>query len=329
MSDNFTGFTTSGNFENGLQGDKPEATKTTTTPVQQKSRRTFYVVFGIVLFFVFIIFKLPEAKIQNLIIAHIKIQAQNQGLSFNAEKIKLGMIFGPALKMYNVEVKSLEDDKVALVIPFIKVKPVISSLPFQRKKVSVKIELTNGSISGTLGLSPTSTLIDLSLSKINLSQLSILKKFIFIELNGLINGKIGLDLSFDKPDQSDGQINLEISNLGTTNQSLFGMQLPDLKVSQSIINISLDKGRFTFKDVHFGKDINKDDLLGALNGDVTLASSIERSMINAKIQFQLSSKVRDKIPLLESLLSSAKTADGKFSYKLVGNLSTLEPQPGG
>ncbi len=329
MSENFTGFTNTDAFQKGLANDPPEMTRTTTTPAQKSSRRMFYVGLGVFLFIVFLIAKLPEAKIQNLLIAHIKIQAQNQGLSFNAEKIKIGMIFGPALKMYNVELKSLEDDKVALKIPFIKVKPVLSSLPFARKKISLKIDFDEGSLNGTVGISQNSALVDLSLNKINLKQLAILKKYIFIDLIGTINGSIGLDLSFEKPDKSDGQINLDISNLGAINQSLFGMQLPDIKVSNSSININVDKGKFVFKDVHFGKDINKDDLLGALTGEMTLANNIERSTINAKVQFQLSSKVREKIPLLESLLSSAKTSDGKFSYKLTGMLSTLEPQPGG
>ncbi len=329
MSENFPGLTATDPFNSNKPGDHPDGARTIVTPIQQKSRRFFYFFIGTVFFFLFLLFKLPEAKIQNLLIAHIKIQAQNQGFSFNAEKVKVGMIFGPAIKLYNVEIKSLDDDKMSLTIPFLKIKPQLTSLPFPRKKMNLTIELAEGSLSGTIGVAPTSFLIDLTMKKINLAQISILKKYLFIDFKATLNGDIKLDLSSEKVDKSEGRINILISNIGVINQSLFGMQLPDLKISSAFIDVQINAGKYNFKEVRVGRDIRTDDLVGAITGEGALAPAIERSSINAKASFELSRKVKDKLPLLDSLLSSAKTSDGKFSYKLNGLLSTLEPQPGG
>ncbi|MBI3541793.1 MAG: hypothetical protein HY075_00760, partial [Deltaproteobacteria bacterium] len=52
-------------------------------------------VFAVAAFFFFLVMKLPEARIQNLVIAHIRIIAQEQGFLFSAEKVRVGMLLGP------------------------------------------------------------------------------------------------------------------------------------------------------------------------------------------------------------------------------------------
>ena len=80
-------------------------------------------IFSLLMFFIFLSLKLPEARIQNLVLAHIQIIAQEQGLLFNAEKVRIGIILGPSLKFYNAELRSINDEKQSLKLAYLKIRP--------------------------------------------------------------------------------------------------------------------------------------------------------------------------------------------------------------
>jgi type II secretion system protein N len=292
-------------------------------------RRIGIIVFGVVMFFFFLLIKLPEARIQNLLMAHIRIMMQNQGLLFNAEKIRMGVIFGLSLKMEGVEIKAADDDRQVLKIPYLKVSPHLLSLPFKTKKASIKAETMNGSIDGMLGASATGFVSDLDIDGIDVGATTLLRKFIPVDLaSGKIDGTVKLDLNMADPSKSDGTVNLAIKKLAVPAQPVMGINLPALKVSQSKIQISIAQGAITIRAFEIGKDPKTDDLILNVTGTGTLDRALERSRFTGKATFKLAPAIHQSIPILDALLGQAKQPDGSYAYRLNGPLIALEAQPG-
>lgn len=299
------------------------------TPQPSKGRG-FIVFFAIAMFFVFLLFKLPEAKIQNVVIAHIRIFAQDQGISFSAEKVRIGLLFGPSIKFTNVELKALEDDRLSMKIPYLKISPKLLSLPFSMKKAAIKAELLDGEIDGTIGASTAGAIhVDLDLDKLNLNSATLLRHFLQIQLAGILGGTLRIDLDPASATASNGKLRLKLDKVSLPAQSVFGFNLPEIKMAAGAVDGDLDAGKFTIKDVSLGSNIKADDLVLHVTGDASLEPVMGRSKLNMKAVFELSQKVLQSFPLLEALLQPARSSDGKYTYRLQGQVMTLEPQPGG
>jgi type II secretion system protein N len=286
------------------------------------------VLFGIGVFFFFLLLKLPEARIQNLIIAHARIIAQNQGLLFSAEKVRIGLLLGPSVKIYNIELKSIENERESLKIPYLRVRPAMLSLLSSTKKVKIDGELLNGELSGAVGASASGFYADVDLDALNLGATPLIKKFLPVQVSATISGRVKLDFDSTAPQKTDGRIELQIDKLTLPVQSLYGFNLPKISVNKSKIDIGISQGQIAVRNFEVGKDIKTDDLVARITGDGQIDRVLERSKINAKAVFELSQSVKQSFPLLETLLASARTPDGKYSYRLNGPISSLEPQPG-
>ncbi|MBI3558616.1 MAG: type II secretion system protein GspN [Deltaproteobacteria bacterium] len=324
-----------GNMDPGSLGDEKTDVGLTAAPPADtdtgitKLQRTGIILFAIASFFFFVVMKLPEARIQNLIIAHIRIIAQEQGFLFSAEKVHVGLLFGPSLKMYNVELKSLENESQVLKIAYLKVRPRLLSLVSSVKKVGVTAEMLDGELSGTVGGSTTGSMaVDLSIDAIDLGASQIMKRFLPVEVSGKINGSIRLDLDSENTAKSEGAIKLSIDKLAMPPQAVSGFNLPKINISESKINLGISGGQLTITQFDLGKDIKTDDLVGKLTGSGVLNRYLDRSTIKATAIFSLSQGVKTSFPLLNALLSSALTSDGKYAYKFSGSLSALDAQPG-
>ena len=294
-----------------------------------KLQRTGIILFAVFSFFFFLIMKLPEARIQNLIIAHIRIFAQQQGFLFSAEKVHVGLLFGPSLRMDNVELKAIDDEHQVLKVPYLKIRPKLLSLLSSVKKVGITADLLEGEISGSVGGSTAGSMaVDLSIDSIDLGASTIIKRFLPVELSGKFNGRINLDLDSENTAKSDGSIKLTIDKLVLPAQSVSGFNLPKVSISESKINVGIAAGQLTINEFELGKDGKNDDLVGKLTGSGVLNRYLDRSTIKASAVFNISQSVKTSFPLLNALLSSAQQPDGKFAYHFSGPLSSLDAQPG-
>jgi type II secretion system protein N len=307
----------------GQQGQEPEDYR------PSRLRTIGVTLFGLFMFFVFLVLKLPEARIQNLILAHIRIAAQDQGLLFSAEKIRVGMLLGPSLKMYNVELKSIDNERQTLKIPYLKIRPSLLSLLSSNKKVGFSAELLGGSMSGSAGLGPTSMSLDLDLDSVDLGLTTLLRKFLPVDVTAKINGTVTLDLDQQQVQKSDGRIRLKLEKINLPAQGVYGFNVPKIAIGQSNVDITIGQGQIIIRNFEVGKDIKTDDLVAKITGDGTLDRQLDRSRINAKAVFELSSSVLQSFSLLDALLGPAKGSDGKYVYRLSGPLSGLEATPGG
>ena len=305
--------------------------------LNRKKKKTFSIsksmvgsfFFGIFCFFVFLIFKLPEARIQNYLNAQIRIIAQEQGFSFSSEKIRLSLITGPAIKIYDAELKSFENEQQKIKISFLKIRPSLFSLLSAMKSFSFYAETLEGEISGSFGLSPIQTQINLSLTNINLTSTAILKKFIPLDLRTKIAGDMKINIDLEQQQKTEGQIKLKLQELTLPSQQYAGFNLPKISVASSEFEISIAQGQILIRKFLIGSDIKNDDIVAQISGDGSLESPIERTKINAKASFEISTAVKNNLPLLESLLTPAKTSDGKYIYRFSGPIMAIEAFPGG
>lgn len=285
--------------------------------------------FAVFVFFFFLVMKLPEARIQNYIIAQIRIITQAQGFLFSAEKVGIGVFLGPALKMKNVVLTAIDNERQVLKVPYLKIKPKLLSLLSATKKVGIAAELLDGEISGTIGASPTGSIyVNLDLDSLNLSSTTILRKFLPFEARGKVSGRIQLDFNAENVQKSDGAINLKIEKLELPAQQISGFNLPKISISESKIDVTITNGRIAIREFQVGKEGSSDDLIGKISGEGTLNRMLDRSTINAKAVFTLSQGIKQSFPFIESLLASAKTPDHKYAYRITGPLTALEPVPG-
>lgn len=280
-------------------------------------------------FIIVLVFKLPAARIQNLVLAHIKNLTHPQGILFNAEKVEIGILLGPSLKLYNVELKSNENEKQVLKINYLRISPKLLSLLSSHKKVIIKADLNSGEISGSLGGSNTEMSVDLAFDQVDLGSISLLQKYLPLAFNGKLNGSIALNHNLDLPIKSEGKIKLSLDKLTAPAQSVAGFNLPKLNINQTLIEMSIAGGVATIRQFEVGKDIKSDDLMGKATGDIKLEKNLELSRLNVKVVFDLSQNVNQSFPLLNALLAPAKTPTGSYAYRLGGPIYALEANAGG
>jgi hypothetical protein len=61
-----------------------------------------------------------------------------------------------------------------------------------------------------------------------------------------------------------------------------------------------------------------DDLTAAVTGDLALNRNLNASVLNLRVTFGTSEKLRSSLSLLESLIAPARQADGQYAYKMTG-----------
>lgn len=314
-------------------GQTPQPEEAATQDSFSKLRSFGIAAFGFFVFFAVLLFKLPEARIQNLMIGHARLFFQSQGLSFSAEKVKLGLLFGPSVKFYNVELHALDDNDESIKIPYLKVSPNLTSLLGKNKSVAISAELLGGSVSGNLGGAIAGTapsyLIDLDFKNIDPGQATLVKRYTLVNMRAHLDGGLRLDFDALNPGIAAGKVDLTVKDILLPEQVVYGFNLPALKISRCNIEIPIEKGRADFKHIECGKGQKGDDIAGQLSGQILFDRMLVNSRINAKANFQLSDTVKKAFPLLDAILAGGKTPDGSaYAFHLGGTVGAIEPTPG-
>lgn len=298
-------------------------------------RTVLIVLFGVGLFLFFLALKLPEARIQNLVLAHLRIFAQDNGMLFSAEKVRLGMLLGPSVKIYNSEIKAIDDETASLKISYLRVRPHLLSLLSKTKRASIVAELGDerapvGEISGTVGFSEVAGIVNLDLEAIDLGNISLLRIYLPLTLSSAkLDGTVKLDLDFAEIQKSEGHVKLAVNRVAAPEQSLYGFKLPKVSIGKAQVELSVDHGNVLIRSFEIGEDLKQDDIVAKVTGEGTLDRALDRSKVNVRAVFELSPAIFQSFPLLGSLLGPAEVSKGKYAYRLTGTVSSLEPVPGG
>ncbi len=135
----------------------------------------------------------------------------------------------------------------------------------------------------------------------------------------------GLDLAVDMlvgndPKQSEGIIKIKGTGLEILKGGMIkAFPVPELPVGNLDWTIPVSKGKATFERL----ELTGDTVLLRLDGDVTLGSPLDRSILNFKISFKPTPAFLKKEPLLGALLNNirrAKGRDGFYTYQVSGSV---------
>ena len=282
----------------------------------------------LVLSFFFLILKFPEYRLKDWISSTARTVLHPQGILFNTDRVSLSLVFGPRIILENVELKSANNSSQKINFEKVVVRPYLSSLILGNIGFSVSARLSDKSISGSYQQKGSTNSLDLDLEEIELNQLSLLQHFVPIDVKGKISGQAHLTLNPSAAADSNGEINFLIKKIVIPDQNAWGIQIPRLLINESKILVQVNQGQISLKDVFLGKDKKTDDLTLAVSGSGKIGKSLESSTMNGKIILDISDKLKGGFPILDALLSSGKTADGKYAFRFFGTLASLDAAPG-
>ncbi len=288
------------------------------SPIKIAALSTLFV-FLVILF---TILKLPEARITGLLQSYVQTALDPYGIYLTDRGRSLSLLTGIR---YSLDHPTLElPDQTRIELDDLTVKPNFLSLFSGR--FGANAILHQGSSMLDLDAFARKDKIEsqVNLKEIDLGKFGILS-FAGLKGSGLISGATHLDGSVNDFSSFNGNIDLQIKNLQLEEQNLMGFKLPAIRVASGTLAIDIKNGKLIFKNVVVGK--TGDDLFGTVTGDITLNRYLNSSLLNLRITFGVSDKVRGALSLLESMLEMAIQTDGRYAYKLTGPLASPMGNP--
>jgi len=289
-------------------------------------------VFFLGLLFFFTLTKLPQAKMTALLQGYVQSALDPYGIYISDHGRELSIWKGfkyhliqPTLELPDQSRVELEDLVVSpnflglftgKVGASIDITQVLERTPANTKLSTIHIE---GSGRGDL--------VDatINIDSLDVGKFGILSFAGGLKGSGQISGDIHIDGHLADLPSLAGVIDLKIKKLHLDEQNLFGFQLPTMEVNDGTINAAIDHGKVLMKQVQIGK--GSDDLQLSVTGEIGLNRNINSSTINMRAVLGFSEKVKQSLALLDSILGSAKQADGKYVYKLTGSFAAPFPVP--
>jgi type II secretion system protein N len=276
-----------------------------------------------VLVLLFTVFKLPQARITGLLQGYVQIALDPYGIYLTDRGRELSTLHG---FRYTLDHPTLEfADQTRVELDDLVVTPKLLTL--FSGKMGANVTLHQGPASIILDGAGRGDKIDvkLDLDHVDIGKFGLLSYLASLKGSGQITGTAQVAGSLADIPTLAGNIDLKVKNLKLDEQNLMGFQLPPIQVSEGTIKIDISGGKMLIKTFQLGKGI--DDLTLTLSGDVTLNRNLNASALNLKTNFGLSERVKQSLSLLDSILGSAKTADGRYAYKVTGSLGAPFPNP--
>jgi type II secretion system protein N len=302
------------------QGLSQSHTNTESLSVFKKLLLGFLFVF-LLLFFT--LTKLPQAKITGLIQGVIQKSLDPYGIYISDQGRELSIWKGFQYRLIQPSIELPDLSRIEL--DSLVISPKLSSL--LTGKIGAEMEIIQNQASLTFDGTIRGDLVDgtLVFNSIDLGKFGILSFIGGIKGSGLINGSLHLDGHLADLPSLAGMINLNLRQLHLDEQNLFGFHLPDMNIKEGVIDASIQTGKVQLKQFMIGK--GADDLQITLSGEIGLNKNINSSFLNLRALIGLSDKVKQSIPLLDTILGSAKQGDGSYAYKLTGPLFSPMPVP--
>ena len=277
----------------------------------------------VLLVLILTVLKLPEARITGFIQGMVQSGLDPYGIYLTDRGRELSLL--PAVR-YSLDHPVLElPDQTRIEFDELVVEPRLSSL--LTGKAGVHAELRQGPSEIRIDAAGKGENVDaeIHLENADLGKLGVLAFVAGIKGSGVLTGDIKVNGSLTDLSTLNGSLELKLRKLKIEEQNLMGFQLPLIQVSEGDLNIEIKAGKLLMKNVQIGK--GTDDLRVQVTGDLALNRYLNASALNLRAVLGISEKVRQSLSLIESLMGSAKTPDGRYAYKLTGTLGVPMPQP--
>ncbi len=290
--------------------------------------------FGWTVFFlfwlsVFTLVKLPEDRLKGLIQGSLTAALGSRGITYTAVRSDLSLGFtGLSYRMREVTL-SIPGSEAPAKFDSVEVSPSLFSLLRGRMAGSFRVDAAGGGrLKGTASLAQTDIDLNVSAKDFDLGQTGVLALLAGVRGSALVRGDVTLEGDPTSPASMTGNLSLNLKNAVIEAQSLQGFPIPKLQISEGAVDVQINKGKATVRNLRLGKSDNAgDDVRAEAKGEVTLAKQLPSSSLNLKIQFKLSDHVKRSLVLLDALLGGGKQADGGYAYQLTGTLEAPFPTP--
>jgi type II secretion system protein N len=299
-----------------------------TTPQSlSESRSPFKVIGMVVLFLTCVILltllKLPEARITGFIQGMVQSGLDPYGIYLTDRGRELSLFPAP---LYRLDHPVIElPDQTRVEFDELRVHPKLSGLFIG--KPGIRAELKQGASEILVNAAGKGDRVDaeIHLENADLGKLGVFAFAAGLRGAGFLSGDIKVEGSLADPSTLNGSLELKLRKLRLDEQNFMGFQIPTVQVSEGDLNIEIKAGKILLKNVQIGKGM--DDLRVQVTGDLGLNRYLNSSTMNLRAVLGLSDKLRQSFSILETLMASAKTPDGRYAYKLTGTLGAPMPQP--
>jgi type II secretion system protein N len=285
---------------------------------------SFFWIFFLILF---TILKLPEDRLKNFIQGSIQSKLAPMGISMTAGESSISMGFGISYVMKDVTFR-FPPPAAPAHIDEMSVSPSILSLLAQRLGGSA--EIRNGSSRLWLSFSVKGTAADMSFTakSLDLGKIGLLPLTAGLSGGAIVDGHGSFSGDPRGFAGASIDLDLDIKNLVLDAQSIQGIPIPRISISEGKILADTEKGHLAVKKLQLGKSGNSnDDIRGNLSGDITLGRTLDLSTGNLKAVFSISQNVLKPLFLLDAILAPGKQPDGSYSFRLTGPLFNMNPTP--
>ena len=283
---------------------------------------------GLAFFFILLVLfltmlKLPEARITGFIQGMVQSALDPYGIYLTDRGRELSILSGIRYRLEHPVVEL--PDQTRVEFDEMIVEPKLSSL--LTGKLGVHAELRQGSSQIRVDAAGKGEKLDAEvfLESVDLGKLGVFTFAAGLKGSGVVSGEIKVAGSLTDLSSLNGALELKLKKLRLEEQNVMGFQLPLIQVNEGDLQVDIKAGKLQMKNVQIGKGM--DDLRVQVTGDLGLNRYLNASTLNLRAVIGLSEKLRQSLALIESLMGSAKTPDGRYAYKLSGTLGAPMPMP--
>lgn len=282
--------------------------------------------FAIVCLVFFTALKIPQPKIHNYVMGTLNQQLNPGGIQISAEEGRLRLGLGVSYEMTGVKLTKTLNNKV-LKISRVEVSPALLALAQGKLGANFVLEEGPGLVEGAAFIKGEEFEFAMTTPGVNLGRLGVLPFLANIEGTAEIKGDIQLKGSPKSASSMTGTIKLNLSKITLDQQTLMGMNIPRIAVSDGVADLTLGSGKATINSLRLGKTGGSDDIVITTTGDAKLGRTIDGSEVNLRMKLGLSPTVLKAFVFIDTLLGAAKTGEGTYSLKFVGPIMGAMPMP--
>jgi type II secretion system protein N len=284
--------------------------------------------FGVSLLLLFTFVRFPRSKIEHSLQNLIATQLQQQGVQLSAQDTKLTLFPSISYEMEKITLFS-EGSRQPVILDKLRISPRFRSLIKGQMGASFSTSIQNGSLEGIISGNQNHFTTKFKSQNFPLHSLLPLTGGLPIELRGNITSNGSLRGKTQDPSALNGLVNLTLTEVSLPGQSIMGMRIPQLDVSEGKLITQIKNGKAQVQTLILGTKGNvKDDIIATGEGFLQLGKTARASQIELLVSFELSEKIMNITPFLRTILQQGQLSSGGYRYQFKGSLAgPLIPTP--
>jgi type II secretion system protein N len=250
-------------------------------------------------------------------------------MSYRADETELSLIFPLKFEMRGVAL-FFPGSARSTYFDSIEVRPSLLKALLFKPGGSIEIKQDQASVNADISMGASKVQIDYEIRNFDLNRMEGLDGLIYVMLGGKINGKGSLDINSESFSETTGSFAIEIRDFFFPSQKLdrlppgadpiiLDFAFPEASVSSIRLNVGFEAGKIQIKEAILGqRGSATDDIIGTLTGGADLAKSFGTSRLRIQTVMSLSPRLK----ALDILLSSYRTKENSFEFKIGGTFSS-------